>query len=78
MAGQERWLLERSDLQRLLDALRAAGYRTIGPVARDGAIVYDAIDSVEELPAGWTDRQDGGSYRLERRDDQALFGYAVG
>ena len=27
---------------------------------------------------GWTDRQDGGRYRLERRGDQALFGYAVG
>ena len=78
MAGQERWLLERSDLQQLVDALRAAGYQTIGPVARDGAIVYDAIERLEELPAGWTDRQDGGSYRLERRDDQALFGYAVG
>jgi sulfhydrogenase subunit beta (sulfur reductase) len=27
---------------------------------------------------GWTDEQDGGSYRLGRRDDEALFGYAVG
>jgi hypothetical protein len=27
---------------------------------------------------GWTDRQDGGRYRLERRDDGALFGYNVG
>ena len=78
MAGQERWLLERSDLQQLLDALRAAGYRTIGPTLRDAAIVYDAIERIDDLPAGWTDRQDGGSYRLERRGDQALFGYAVG
>lgn len=78
MAGQERWLLERSDLQQLLDALRADGYQAIGPVLRDGAIGYDAIERIDELPAGWTDRQDGGSYRLERRDDQALFGYAVG
>ena len=30
------------------------------------------------LPIGWTDRQDGGSYRLERRADEARFGYAVG
>ncbi len=27
---------------------------------------------------GWTDEQDGGHYRLRRRDDEALFGYAVG
>jgi ferredoxin len=30
------------------------------------------------LPIGWTDEQDGGKYRLRRRDDEALFGYAVG
>jgi len=45
---------------------------------RDGAIVYDAVARLDELPVGWTDRQDGGRYRLERRDDAALFGYAVG
>ena len=28
--------------------------------------------------SGWTDEQDGGRYRLRRRDDEALFGYAVG
>jgi len=77
-AQQARWTVERGDLQQLLDALRGAGYRLIGPRLRDAAIVYDAIDRVEDLPAGWTDRQDGGSYRLERRGDQALFGYAVG
>jgi formate hydrogenlyase subunit 6/NADH:ubiquinone oxidoreductase subunit I len=30
------------------------------------------------LPAGWTDHQEAGRYRLERRDDAALFGFAVG
>ena len=75
---QAKWVLERSDLQQLLDALRGAGYQLIGPTLRDAAIVYDAIERLEDLPAGWTDRQDGGSYRLERRGDQALFGYAVG
>ena len=33
---------------------------------------------LEDLPVGWTDRQDAGRYRLERRADAALFGYAVG
>jgi ferredoxin len=45
---------------------------------RDGAIVYDEIASSADLPAGWTDEQDGGHYRLRRRGDEALFGYAVG
>ena len=34
--------------------------------------------SSADLPVGWTDEQDGGHYRLRRRDDEALFGYAVG
>jgi ferredoxin len=45
---------------------------------RDGAIVYDEIHRTADLPIGWTDEQDGGHYRLRRRDDEAVFGYAVG
>ena len=62
----------------MLDLLRGRGYRVVGPTVRDQAIVYDDIASVADLPAGWTDEQDGGRYRLARRDDEALFGYAVG
>jgi sulfhydrogenase subunit beta (sulfur reductase) len=62
----------------MLDALRRRGYRLVGPTIRDGAIVYDDIASLADLPAGWTDEQEGGRYRLARRKDEALFGYAVG
>ncbi len=55
-------------LDRLIEALRDRGYRVLGPTVRDGAIVYDDLESAGELPIGWTDRQDGGTYRLERRD----------
>jgi ferredoxin len=65
-------------LDRLVEALRARGFRVFGPVVRDGAIVYDDLASAADLPIGWTDRQDNGSYRLERRADEARFGYAVG
>ena len=62
----------------LIAALARRGYRVLGPTRRDGAIVYDDIEGLEDLPAGWTDRQEAGRYRLEQRDDGALFGYAVG
>jgi sulfhydrogenase subunit beta (sulfur reductase) len=65
-------------LEALFRVLRRRGYRLIGPTVRDGAIVYDEIASAAELPAGWTDVQDGGTYRLARRNDQARFGYPVG
>ncbi len=68
----------RDGLDELLAALRRRGFEVIGPTVRDGAIVYDGIGSTADLPVGWTDAQDGGTYRLERREDEALFGYAVG
>ncbi len=65
-------------LEALIGAIAARGYKVLGPAVRDGALVYDEILGVSDLPAGWTDRQDAGRYRLERRDDGALFGFAVG
>ena len=65
-------------LQELFEALERRGYTVVGPTLRDQAIVYDRLESIRDLPVGWTDEQDGGSYRLRRRDDGALFGYVVG
>jgi ferredoxin len=70
--------IEREDLQGLIEALAESGYRVIGPTVRDAAIVYDEVEKLDDLPAGWTDEQQPGSYRLKRRDDRALFGFNVG
>jgi len=70
--------IDREDLQEIFNALANRGYQVIGPTVRDGAIIYDTVARLEDLPDGWTDRQDAGQYRLDRRTDQALFGYAVG
>lgn len=75
---EQAYILEREHLQALLDVLGQSGYRIIGPTLRDGAIVYDDLNSVDNLPAGWTDEQEGGIYRLKQRNDRALFGYNVG
>ena len=65
-------------LQALIVDLAAQGYRVLGPTVRDDAIVYGDIADLRDLPSGWTDRQDAGRYRLQRRQDAALFGFAVG
>ena len=70
--------IEREDLSSLFEALTRRGYRIIGPTIRDGAIVYDELGSTADLPAGFTDEQAPGRYRLRRREDGALFGYTVG
>jgi ferredoxin len=74
----DRRVLERNDFPSLFRALSAKGYKVVGPTVRDGAIVYDHISGVDDLPIGWTDRQEAGKYRIERRNDDALFGYVVG
>jgi sulfhydrogenase subunit beta (sulfur reductase) len=74
----DRLSIDRRQLDELLVALRRKGFRIVGPTVREGAIVYDDLVSSADLPAGWTDEQDGGTYRLQRRDDDALFGYNVG
>jgi ferredoxin len=78
IAGGNPVAIEPDQLGQLFAALARRGYEVIGPTVRGNAIVYDRIASVDDLPRGWTDRQDGGVYRLARRDDAALFGYAVG
>ncbi len=71
-------VIEREHLEDLLQALVSRGYEVIGPTQREGAIVYDRLRSSEDLPAGWTDAQASGKYRLKPRKDSALFGYVVG
>lgn len=71
-------VLESSGLDALIEVLKQKGYEVVGPAVRDGAIVYDTVASTKDLPAGWTDEQEAGTYRLKKREDSAFFGYAVG
>ncbi len=70
--------LERDSFDRLLEALEARGYQIVGPKVRQGAIAYEPLSRSTELPVGITEEQEGGTYRLRDRDDQALFGFANG
>ncbi|MCL5095980.1 MAG: 4Fe-4S dicluster domain-containing protein [Candidatus Omnitrophica bacterium] len=74
----ECFILSQKSFPRLFEVLQAKGYQVIGPTVRDGAVVYEQLSSVDELPCGWQDDQGGGTYRLKRRADNALFGYGVG
>lgn len=66
------------DLNLIFEEFKTRGYKIAGPTVRDNAIVYDEIQSVDELPLGLTDEQSPGYYRLKKRGDNALFGYVVG
>lgn len=71
-------VVDREGLAELVSMLRADGRTVVGPTVRDGAIVISELRGIEDLPEGWTDRHEAGRYRLERRNDRALFGYVVG
>ena len=68
----------KSQLQFLIDVLRHRGYSVVGPTVDQEAIVYSEIQSIDQLPQGWTDEQAPGHYRLKKRDDESLFGFVVG
>ena len=62
----------------IVDALRADGWRVIGPRLGDSAIVYDEIETADDLPRGFVDEQDGGHYRLRESGNERWFDYVVG
>lgn len=70
--------LPREALQSLLEVLGRQGFRTIGPVVRQGAIQYVDIHDAGELPGGWTDDQAPGHYRISRVDSRRCFAWANG
>lgn len=70
--------LARHQLDQLIRSLADDGYQVVGPTIDQEAIVYGDIASADDLPVGWTDIQEPGTYRLQRRDDEACFGYVVG
>nr|WP_232320509.1 4Fe-4S dicluster domain-containing protein [Rhodococcus sp. WMMA185] len=71
-------MLDRHGLDQLIDALRARGYRVVGPTVHDSAIVLDELESGAQLPSGWGVTTGPGIYRLRRRDDAAVFGHSAG
>ena len=47
-------------LQDTMDALNRAGYLCIGPTLRDGAILYEPLESAADLPIGAADTKAPG------------------
>lgn len=72
------WWIDREGLQQLLDYLVDQGHEVVGPRIDQGAIVYDTIRHIDDLPRGWTDDSQPGVYRLVPRSDGEHFGFNVG
>ncbi len=70
--------IDRDGFARLITLLAERGYEVIGPTVRDGAIVLDRIDGVQDLPRGVREVHAPGAYRLEQTGDDRLFAWAHG
>lgn len=70
-------VIDVAGLQAAIEALRAEGRTVIGPTAAGDAIALGEVSSVEDLPRDWGDEQEAARYRLRRRGDGALFGFAA-
>lgn len=70
--------LKADGLAQLLTLLQKRGYRVIGPTVRDGAVVLDEIQKIDELPLGWQDIQDGGKYQITQKKAKSYFGFSHG
>ncbi|MEO0248743.1 MAG: sulfite reductase subunit A, partial [candidate division WOR-3 bacterium] len=62
----------------MIDLLSAKGYRIVGPTLREGAVVWDTITRISDLPIGWRDHQEPGRYRLEQTGIGEIFGVVHG
>ncbi|MGA7672320.1 MAG: 4Fe-4S dicluster domain-containing protein [Nitrolancea sp.] len=78
VAGFRAVQFEPAGLQDLIVALTRRGFQVVGPTVKNGAIVYEGLGSADDLPRGWTEVQEAATYRLQRRNDDAFFGYTVG
>lgn len=78
LAAPEHAVVHPEAIDPLIVALRTLGFRVVGPTVSHGAIVYDDLASLADLPIGWADVHEAGAYLLRRRGDQALFGYVLG
>lgn len=70
--------IARDQLQHLISALNAAGYRCLGPQVQDAAIQYRDLTDTNQFPQGVTEQQAPGSYRLTRTDSPRQFAWACG
>ena len=77
-APGEQIVIDKGALASVLNQLRDHNYTLIGPKIKEGAILYEEISGFEDLPVGWVDVQEPGSYRLENNGSGRFFDFVVG
>lgn len=66
------------ELRSLFEKLSLEGYDQMGPVFRDGAIMLEKLDTLDDIALGYLEEQDQGKCHLTHHEDQGYFQYSVG
>jgi ferredoxin len=66
-------IIQKDELDHLLKVLQARGFQTVGPLIKHNVLQYGPIQSMDDLPKGYTSVQDNGSYRLEEGQNNRYF-----
>jgi sulfhydrogenase subunit beta (sulfur reductase) len=70
--------IQKSALDVLLSHIREAGYQPIGPQAKGNGIVYENLESLEQLPKGYVTEQAPGHFRLIDGGHKRYFDFIPG
>jgi ferredoxin len=70
--------LAKPRLNELIAMLWRDGYRVLGPVERDGAVAFDEVRAMGDLPLGRREEQSPGSYRIGPGRAGEVFGVVNG
>ncbi|MHC1744491.1 MAG: 4Fe-4S dicluster domain-containing protein [Syntrophobacteraceae bacterium] len=71
-------VLDARQLEALLARIQSDGFAVVGPTIRSDAIDYAVIESVNDLPYGWTEEHAPGSCRLVQAESRLAFQHTVG
>lgn len=74
----DKHFLARADLAQLHQALLDAGYRVIGPQVQHGAIIFDTLSDISQLPWGRTQQSGPGSYTIVDSGRERCFDWNTG
>ena len=76
--GFHKQCLSRDNFQSLFDVLHRQNYKVIGPVVRDGAIVFERVTASSQLACGVKDEQIPGHYELTDSGTKRYFDWNTG
>jgi len=56
--------IQKPNFNIILSRLKEAGFETIGPRIKDGSLVYEVLNTLDQLPRGYVTEQQAGRFRL--------------